>query len=159
MYKKILVPHAGSPAGDKALKHAIAIAKSFKAKILILHVVEDHTYRYDGLELRDSETESIRRILREENRKIKVVREKGMLKRVQFCNKNKIKAELKIMIGLPEEEIIKLLKKQKIDLIVMAKRRKLPGIKSLLTLGSVSRKIVERTSLPVLMVDIESSKK
>ena len=159
MYKSILVPHAGTRAGDKALKHAIVIAKSFKAKILILHVIEDHTYRYGGFELQRPEVESIRRILREENRIIKSVMEKGMLKRVQFCNKNKIKAELKIKTGLPEEEIIKLLKKQKIDLIVMAKRRKLPGIKSLLTLGSVSRKIVERTSLPVLMVDIESSKR
>ncbi len=159
MYKSILVPHAGTRAGDEALKHAIVIAKSSKAQIIILHVIEDHTYRYDGFELQRPEVESIRRILREENRIIKSVMEKGMLKRVQFCNKNKIKAELKIKTGLPEEEIIKLLKKQKIDLIVMAKRRKLRGIKSLLTLGSVSRKIVERTSLPVLMVDIESSKR
>jgi nucleotide-binding universal stress UspA family protein len=37
----------------------------------------------------------------------------------------------------------------------MAKRKKLKGIKSLLSLGSVSRKIVENTSCPVLMVDTE----
>ncbi len=156
MYKSILVPHAGSPAGDEALKHAIVIAKSSKAKILILHVVEDEPYSsYIGFQLHDSQIESIRRRWLAEHRKVKAIMKKEMLKRVKFCNKNKIKAELKITTGLPEAEIIKLLKKQKIDLIVMAKRRKLPGIKSLLTLGSVSRKIVERTSLPVLMVDIE----
>ena len=155
VYKKILVPHAGTPAGDDALKHAVDIAKSSKAKILILHVVEDILNGYIGFQLHESEVESIRRKLREEYKKMKAVMEKEMLKRVQFCNKNKIKAELKITTGLPEEEIIKLLKKQKMDLIVMAKRRKLPGLKKLLALGSVSRKIIELTSCPVLMIDIE----
>jgi nucleotide-binding universal stress UspA family protein len=37
----------------------------------------------------------------------------------------------------------------------MAKRRKLKGIKGLLTMGSVSRKIIENTACPVLMIDIE----
>jgi nucleotide-binding universal stress UspA family protein len=50
---------------------------------------------------------------------------------------------------------LKIVKNQKIDLIVMAKRRKLKGIKGLLTLGSVSRKIIENTSCPVLMIDTE----
>jgi nucleotide-binding universal stress UspA family protein len=155
MYKKILVPHAGTSAGDDALKHAVDIAKSSKAKILILHVVEDYTNGYIGFQLHQSEVESIRRKFREEHRKMKAIMEKEMLKRVQFCKKNKIKAELKITTGFPEEEIIKLIKKQKIDLIVMAKRRKLPGLKKLLALGSVSRKIIELTSCPVLMIDIE----
>ncbi|TFH00818.1 MAG: universal stress protein, partial [Nitrosopumilus sp.] len=58
-------------------------------------------------------------------------------------------------IGSAAEEILKIVKNQKIDLIVMAKRRKLKGFKSLLSLGSVSRKIVENTSCPVLMIDAE----
>ena len=41
MYKNILVPHAGTPAGDLALNHAIHIAKSSKAKITLLHVIEE----------------------------------------------------------------------------------------------------------------------
>lgn len=40
MYKNILVPHAGTSAGDKALKHAVHIAKNNSSEILILHVVE-----------------------------------------------------------------------------------------------------------------------
>jgi nucleotide-binding universal stress UspA family protein len=35
----------------------------------------------------------------------------------------------------------------------MAKRRKLSGIKKLLSLGSVSRKIVELRACPVLLID------
>ena len=56
---------------------------------------------------------------------------------------------------MPAEEILKIVKNQKIDLIVMAKRRKLTGIKGLISQGSVSRKIVESTSCPVLMIDAE----
>jgi len=41
MYNNILVPHAGTPAGDQALKHAIHAAKGTKAKIILLHVVEE----------------------------------------------------------------------------------------------------------------------
>ncbi len=63
MYKKILVPHAGTPAGDDALKHAVHTAKSSKAEILILHVVEDIQYANIGFQLHQSEYESIRREL------------------------------------------------------------------------------------------------
>jgi len=42
--------------------------------------------------------------------------------------------------------------------VVMAKRRKLKGLKSLLTLGSVLRKIVENTACPILLIDIEKNK-
>ena len=155
MYKSILVPHAGSPAGDEALKHAIHIAKSSKANIVILHVVEDVTNGYIGFQLHESEVESIRRKLREEHKKMKAIMQKEMLKRIQFCNKNKIKSELKIVAGFPADEILKIVRNKKIDLIVMAKTRKLKGIKRLLTLGSVSRKILEHVSCPVLMIDIE----
>ena len=86
---------------------------------------------------------------------MKALMEKEMTKRVEMCQKNKIKSHLKVVTGLPTEEILKFAKNQKIDLIVMAKRRKLKGIKSLLSLGSVSRKIIESTSCPVLMIDAE----
>mgnify|MGYP001155594186 CR=1 FL=1 len=86
---------------------------------------------------------------------MKAVMEKEMTKRVETCQKNEIKSHLKVVTGLAAEEILKIVKNQKIDLIVMAKRRKLKGIKGLLTLGSVSRKIVENTSCPVLLMDAE----
>ncbi len=160
MYKKILVPHAGTPAGDDALKHAVHTAKSSKAKILILHVVEDDPYsHYIGFQLHESQVESIKRRWRVEHRKMKAILEKEMLNRVQFCSKNKIKSELKIVAGFPADEIMKIVRNKKIDLIVMAKTRKLKGIKRLMALGSVSRKILEHVSCPVLMIDIESSKR
>ncbi len=155
MYKSILVPHAGSPAGDEALKHAVNIAKSSKSEILILHVVEGVRDVPIVFALHASQIESINRQLKEVTRDRKKIMQKEMLKRVKLCEKNKIKAKLKVTTGIPSEEILKIVKNQRIGLIVMAKRRKLKGIKRLMVLGSVSRKILEHVSCPVLMIDIE----
>lgn len=146
MYKTILVPHAGTPGGDIALKHAIHIAKLSSSQIILLHIIEDFTM-YTNAAINDQITEM--------TREIKDTMEKEMTNRLELCKKHGIDTELKMTVGLPAEEILKVVSKQKIDLIVMAKRRKLKGFKSLLKLGSVSRKIVENTSCPVMMIDIE----
>ncbi|MDH3677595.1 MAG: universal stress protein [Nitrosopumilus sp.] len=154
MYKKILVPHAGTPAGDLALKHAIHIAKSSSSEIILLHIIEDFPHA-PVFSLHASQIAKIKREFAKITKEMKTAMEKEMTKRVEMCQKNEIKSHLKVVTGLAAEEILKIVKNQKIDLIVMAKRRKLKGIKGLLTLGSVSRKIVENTSCPVLMIDAE----
>ncbi len=155
MYKTILVPHAGTPGGDKALKHAIHIAKSNSSKIIILHVVEDMPH-VPLLALHSSEMTSIQRQLREVSQSIADKMHDEMSKKVRLCEKEGISSYAKIASGDAHDQIIKIVKNQKIELIVMAKRRKLKGIKSLLKLGSVSRKVLENTSCPVLMIDIEN---
>ncbi len=154
MYKKILVPHAGTPAGDLALKHAIHIAKSSSSEIILLHIIEEFPH-VPLFTLHTSQVTKIRKEIAMVTKDMKLVMENEMSKRIETCKKNQIKSQLKVVTGLAAEEILKIVKNQKIDLIVMAKRRKLKGIKSLLSLGSVSRKIVENTSCPVLMIDIE----
>jgi len=154
LYKKILVPHAGTLEGDLALDHAINIGKSFSSEIILLHVIEEFPH-VPVFTLHATQVSKIKKEFAEITKEMKSVMEKEMTKRVEMCQKNKIKSHLKILTGLPAEEILKIIKNQKIDLVVMAKRRKLKGIKSILSLGSVSRKIVENTSCPVLMVDTE----
>ena len=154
MYKNILVPHAGTPAGDLALDHAIHIAKSSSSEITLLHVIEDFPY-IPVFSLHASQVSKIKKEISKVTKEMEIVMEKEMEKRVETCKKNGIKSNLKVVTGSPAEEIMKIVKSQKLDLIVMAKRRKLKGIKSLLSLGSVSRKIVENTSCPILMMDIE----
>lgn len=154
MYKKILVPHAGTPAGDLALKHAIHIANLSNSEIILLHVIEEFPHvpmRTFHASLADKIEKEIGQVKKE----MKAAMEKEITKRVELCQKNEINSYQKVVMGLAAEEILKIVKNQKIDLIVMAKRRKLKGFKSLLSLGSVSRKIVENTSCPVLMIDAE----
>ena len=76
-------------------------------------------------------------------------------KREKQCKKNEIETITQVVTGSAYDEILKAIKKYKVDLVVMAKRRKLKGIKGLLSLGSVSRKVVENTTCPILMLDIE----
>ncbi|MDH3766593.1 MAG: universal stress protein [Nitrosopumilus sp.] len=154
MYKNILVPHAGTSAGDLALDHAIHIAKSDSSEITLLHVIEDFPH-IPVFSLHASQVSKIKKEISKVTKEMEIVMEKEMEKRIETCKKNGIKSHLKVITGSPADEIMKVVKSQKTDLIVMAKRRKLKGIKGLLSLGSVSRKIVENTSCPVLMMDIE----
>ena len=73
----------------------------------------------------------------------------------QQCKEANIESKVKVEIGDASEIILDVIEKEKVDLTVMAKRRKLKGVKKLLSLGSVSRKIVENTSCPILLIDIE----
>lgn len=154
MYKKILVPHAGTTAGDKALKHAIHIAKFSSAEIIILHVIEDFPH-VPILAIHASQANQIKKEIANVTKQAKLIMQKVMTKKIQLCQKNNVKASLKIVTGIVYEEILKIVHNQKIDLIVMSKRRKLPGLKRVLSLGSVSRKIVESTSCPILLIDSE----
>jgi nucleotide-binding universal stress UspA family protein len=154
MYKSILVPHAGTLAGDKALKHAIHIAKLSSSEVILLHVIENFPH-IPVFSLHAFQAAKIKKEIAKVTQEMKTVMEKEMLKRIDVCKINGIKSNLKVVTGLPAEEILKIVKNQKIDLIIMAKRRKLKGIKGLLTMGSVSRKIIENTACPVLMIDIE----
>lgn len=154
MYNNILLPHAGTPAGDQALNHAIHAAKGTKAKIILLHVVEEMQHP-PTFALSSSEREKLLKNIKDANEDIR----KGMIhefeKREKLCKKNKIETITHVVTGAAYDEILKAIKKYKVDLVVMAKRRKLKGIKGLLSLGSVSRKVVENTTCPILMIDIE----
>jgi len=82
--------------------------------------------------------------------------EKEMEVREKRCKESNLESKIIVSIGDAAETILDIVKEKKIDLIVMAKRRKLKGIKKLLSLGSVSRKVVENVSCPVVLIDIEN---
>lgn len=155
MYKTILVPHAGTSAGDEALKHAIHAAKDTSTKIIILHIVEEIQHpRSFGLS--ESERENMFDSIKEANEEIRKGMEKEMEKRLQQCKDSNIESQIKVAIGDAAEIILDAIDDEKVDLVVMAKRRKLKGMRKLLSMGSVSRKIVENTSCPVLLIDVEN---
>lgn len=153
MYKKILVPHGGTDAGDEALKHAINAARE-SSKIIILHIVEA-IQAPPSFALSSSEREGLLKSIDEANEEIRKDMEKRMEKSAQECKDSGIAVEVKVKIGDAAEEILEFVEKNKIDLIVMSKRRKLKGMKKLLSLGSVSRKVVENVTCPVTLIDIE----
>ncbi len=152
MYKKILVPHAGTSAGDKALKHAVHIAKYDSSEILIIHVVES-LQKPPTFALSGTESKALVREFKKAAKQSLINRKKEMEDKVEFYKSQNIIIKSKVVTGYADEVITKYIKNQKFDLIVMAKRKKLSGIKRLLSLGSISRKIVEIGKCPVLLID------
>ena len=155
-YTAILVPHAGTPAGDKALEQATKIARESEGKITLLHVIvplptpSTYTIRqYKEInEMRERLHKSMMSAMEE--------RMKAIQKRVKEKEGNQnTDIDYRIVVGTPEDEIENHVKEGKYDIVVMAKRRKLPGIKAVLRLGSVSRKVLEKVSVPILLVDAE----
>jgi len=152
MYQKILVPHAGTSAGDKALKHAINIAKYESSEILILHVVES-LQKPPTFALSGTESKALVMEFKKAAKQSLINRKKEMENKVEFYKSQNIHIKSKVITGYADEVITKYIKKNNFDLIVMAKRKKLSGIKRLLSLGSVSRKIIEIGKCPVLLID------
>ena len=154
MYKTILVPHGGTPAGDEAVRHAIHLAKNDSAKIILLHVIETSPIPAT-FALAESERQKLVADMESANNMLKKTMDEKLEEQIQKCKEKGVQAEKIVVVGDAAEEILKINLKKDIDLIVMAKRRKLKGLKKLLSLGSVSRKVVEHVFCPVYLIDIE----
>jgi nucleotide-binding universal stress UspA family protein len=48
MYKRILVPLDGSPAADRGLREAIALARALQSHLILLHVIEPSPQIFDA---------------------------------------------------------------------------------------------------------------
>ena len=154
MYKTILVPHAGTAGGDEALKHALFAAKE-TSKIIILHVVEKINYPA-SFGISSSDRERLLKSIDDANEEIRNDMEQKMERISEQCKEKGIESIVKVEIGDAAEMILDYVQKEQVDLIVMSKRRKLKGMKKLLSLGSVSRKIVENVTCPITLIDIEN---
>ncbi|MEM2161054.1 MAG: universal stress protein [Candidatus Nitrosotenuis sp.] len=150
--KNILVPHAGTALGDKALSYAIKIAQASGATINILHAVEPLPSP-PPIILAKKQDALMRKEIEQTEKALSQDIKEELRNRADYCRKKKINTNSIVVIGRPEEEILKYSKKHHIDLIIMAKRRKIPGIRGMLRLGSVSRKILEISDRPVLILE------
>lgn len=148
MYHKILLPTDGSKYAEKAAKHAIWIAGHSNAEILALNVVD--TSSLVGLPAEDL-TVRVTEILKEEGHKsletiskmiTELEKEEGFQKGVKLIKKTKD--------GSPADVILKTVKEDNIDLIVMGTSGK-HGLDRFL-LGSVTEKVVRSAKCPVLAV-------
>jgi nucleotide-binding universal stress UspA family protein len=153
-YSKILIPHDGSEISDKALAHAIYQSKISNAEIVILNVVEHieskasstvtATVKGEGREsdkigrgdLEITMEGGVKQLIEE---KIRLCKEAGATSQISY----------KIQTGRPVDEIVKLAEEMNIDLIVMASNK---IVSSVMVLGSVTRKVIDGTKKPVLVI-------
>ena len=134
--KRILVPHDFSETSDAALKYAIALTRTFGAKLHVLHVSEKVQ--------KDIETEfplgldaSLEDALRERLSLILPPREQ-----------KELHPEFHIGTGSPHAEILHYATEHDIDLIVMGTHGR--GVVGRMVMGSVADKVVRYAPCPVL---------
>jgi nucleotide-binding universal stress UspA family protein len=144
MYKKILVPIDGSPTANLGLREAIMLAKSQKARLLLLHVVDEH-YALVGAQpgpyiedLIDSFRKDGRRIV---SRALEMTRRHG------------VKAQALMLESLTSgaaDLIVRQARKWGAQLIVLGTHGR-RGVRRLV-LGSDAEQVVRMAAVPVLLV-------
>jgi nucleotide-binding universal stress UspA family protein len=151
-YKRILVPFDGSKFSKKALTEAIQIAQMADGIIYLCTVVSIGNIVPPGSLLGLMRSASTGELQKKMLRSAKVQAKALERSQVDYCKSKGVNATYKIIMdGDVAEEILKVAKKKSVDLIVIGSQG-LHGIGKLKSLGSVSRKVSEHATCPVLIV-------
>ena len=135
-------------------RHALAMAKHYDAKIIMLHVIEpisDTTRAIINSYLDKELTEEVQKATLQKG----LVKMKGRLKKFyeDECEDSKQFSHVKeflVVDGKPSEEILRVAEEDKAELIIMGKStRKVRGIR---VMGSTARRVSRMANVPVLIV-------
>lgn len=149
VYKKILMPHDGSEMADRAFEHALAIAKAFNAKLILLTVVNENILPAVGVST--ASPELVKGVMSELIAFAKKEAHDKLEKKVIVAMNAGIEVSHVVTLGNASETIIEMAQKEKVDLIVMGSRG-LTGMKKIIALGSVTRNVSEHVRCPVMIV-------
>ena len=144
--RTILLPTDGSECSGKAISYSLAFASQFNARVVGLHVIEQHwedLTRHALGEIRLGLHQQARARREEEAREIvEVVAEAG--------TRMGVTVDTQIVTGTPVQQILRLAKELDVDLIIMGTHGR-TGF-SHFFLGSVAEKVVRQAPCPVLTV-------
>jgi nucleotide-binding universal stress UspA family protein len=151
-FKKILVPFDGSKYSRSALEQAINMAKKFRSKIFIITAVDTSDFPPGMLLALLKKDKMLEESMKVHDTAVKSQVRKELLAEVAVCKaKGVSEAYYDIISGNPVDSILKFMRGRKIDLIIMGSQGR-HGIGKLRTLGSVSRKVTELATCPVMIV-------
>lgn len=151
MVSRIMVPHDGTEMSDRALGKAAELAKALKSEMVIVHIVDSRFvppsatlgFISDRTSLEGAKTQLVRIL--------KSGAEQMLKDRMADVRKKGIAVDFMLGVGSPAEEIVRMARSIRADLIVMGSRQ-LRGADRLKTLGSVARKVSEIAHCPVMIV-------
>lgn len=145
MIKKILVPVDGSEGSWRALSQAVEIGEKFASDLLVVNVIQP----YNNAALLAVPLDHV--TVSKGNSELEKIGDKVLeMARDKLLAYAAGKVELALEVGHPSERIIALAKKAEVDFIVIGSRG-LSGIAEFF-LGSVSSKVSQYASVPVLIV-------
>ncbi len=140
--KKILWPTDFSGNAESALPYVQSLTEKYQAEVHVLYVIEDlanHASWYG-----DFDEARISKIIEWEN-------EKAGERLEKICKKHMAGCPLYFkhtVVGDPADEILKLARKENVDMIVMATR----GRKAKFGFGSVAEKVSRNARAPVTTI-------
>jgi nucleotide-binding universal stress UspA family protein len=142
MFQHILVPIDGSPLSTRAMNNAMSLAKSLKARVTVLTVIEPYRVFAMGPELNETEASYKARTRAEAARILSEADEVAQKTGVAY-------ATLQLEHEQIHQAITEAASKHGCDLIAMASHGR-RGVAALV-LGSVTTKVLTHSSLPVLV--------
>jgi len=137
LYMKILVPMDGSEYSQKALLHACDIAKNYQSNLILLYVVEK------SLPINLLDRKEYLEILRKFGNNV-------LIKGKKITTDNGIDSKIIIKEGNITNEINKLAKNEKCNLIVVGSKGL--GSTARFLLGSVSNKLANNSPCSILII-------
>lgn len=150
MYKTILVPYDGSKPSERALKHAVSLAKSMDSTILLLNVIPEIILPPFAAREAAFGGKSVKEHLKELYFDMKKDAQKILdAKKTEFGDQ--IKIQTLTALGRASEKILEAIKEKNPDLIIMGTTG-LSGISKILGMGSVARNVSEKSPRPVLLI-------
>ena len=148
---RILVPYDGSSFSKKALLRAIELAHNLDSEIFLFTVVSISYISPPGMLHGLTRTKSEKESMKKWTKSVKEDAAKMLQDAVKMCEKEGITTSYYISEGSVASEILNFAKKKRITVIVIGSQG-LHGVSKVKILGSVSRKVSEFASCPVLIV-------
>ena len=141
--KNILVAIDFSAGSATALHQALVLADRFDARLLLLHVLHDPAEAPGFYSSKKAGKKVFRNMEEAASRMMDEFVAEYLKKRTKF--------ETRIAPGLPAEQVVRLAKSEKTDMIVMGTHGR-SGLKRLM-IGSVTDKVIRSAPCPVLVVN------
>ena len=149
MYHDILVPTDGSAAVKSAINHAVDIAAAREATIHALFVIDTDTL---GFGVSDDEIKRLEAGQLDEYPDAHTHAKNAIHDVVAAATEANVETTQAVAAGTPHTEIVEYARENGIDLIVMGSHGH-SGVGRLL-LGSTTERVIRKTSVPVLTVDV-----
>ena len=142
-YKKIVVPIDGSGWSERAIPHAVDLARISNGEIILLHILRPPLHEYADTLALAGEDEQMTRI--RENMKQKL-----MALRSQLRSENvSCRAQVIEAVGIADQ-IADYVRDEEVDLVVMSTHGR-TGL-GRFVFGSVAQKVMQLVDIPVLLI-------
>lgn len=144
MYSKILVPLDGSGLAERAIQHAVEVARGTGAEIILLRVIQAPLGKIPEVG-QSEENVSIREIAAQSTAYLEKIASK--------ITEEGVKVRFVVLEGAADSAILGFAHKENVDILVMSTHGRTGLSKAIM--GSVAEKVMLTTKKPVMLVKPE----